>query len=143
MPINGFTVGRDVTIAINLPNGPVAFSNVTDFHAKQITKGIESKGIDGIDRFGEIPSGWEGGIEIDRADANMDAAFSYLEGLYYQGVNVPASQITETITEPQGGLTQWRYIGVAFKYDDHGSFKGDAKVAQKLSWKASQRIRVA
>ena len=143
MPINGFTIGRDVSIAVNLPNGPVTFSNVTDFHAKQMSTGIESKGIDGINRFGEIPSGWDGTIEIDRADANMDIAFNYLEGLYYQGQNVPASQITETIVEPSGGLTSWRYIGVAFKFDDHGNFKGDSKVTQKLSWKCSQRIRVS
>jgi hypothetical protein len=142
MPISGFTIGRDVAININLPNGPAKFSNVTDFQAKQITKGLESKGIDGVDRFGEIPAGWEGHVEIDRADSNMDLAFGYLETLYYAGQNVPNSTVTETITEPSGNITQWRFDGVAFKFDEHGSWKGDSKVTQKLSWKASKRIQV-
>lgn len=142
MPIAGFSIGKDVAIDINMPQGPVRFSNVTDFSSKQMSTSIESKGIDGINRFGEIPSGWEGTIEIDRANANMDQAFGYLEGLYYAGQNVPASSIVETITEPGGGLSQWRYSGVAFKFDDHGSWKGDAKVTQKLSWKASFRTQL-
>lgn len=125
-----------------MPQGLVRFSNVTDFSAKQISTAIESKGLDGINRFGEIPSGWEGSLTIDRANVNMDQAFSYLEGLYYAGQNVPASTIQETISEPNGSISQWRYWGVAFKYDDHGSWKGDAKVEQKLSWKASGRVRV-
>lgn len=141
MPINGFTIGRDIAIDINMPQGPVRFSNVTGFTKKQMSTGIVSKGIDGTDRFGEIPSGWEGDIEVDRANAALDAAFDYLEGLYYGNQNVPPSVITETITE-NNGVTQWRYTGVAFKYDDAGGAKGDAKVTQKFSWKASRRIRV-
>lgn len=144
MPINGFNVGKDVQININRPDGSqVSFSIVTSFEAREITKGIESKGIDGIDRYGEIPSGWEGSIEIDRGNVNMDALFDYLEGLYYSGQNVPGGTITETITEADtGAISQWRFTGVAFKLDEHGSFKGDQKVSQKLSWKASRRIRV-
>lgn len=142
MPVNGFNIGKDVAIDVNMPNGPVRFSNVTDFQSKQMTTRIESKGIDGINRFGEIPGGWDGTIEIDRADANMDQTIAFMEALYYLGSNVPSSTITETITETDGSITQWQYIGVAFKLDDHGSWKGDAKVTQKLSWVASQRLQI-
>ncbi len=143
MPINQLNIGRDVSVDINLPNGPVRFSNVTDFNPKQITKRQESQGIDGISRYQEIPAGWEGSIEIDRANSNVDLAISYLEGLYFAGVNVPPSTINQTITEPAGGITQWRFWGVQFKLDDQGSWKGDSKVTQKLSWVASGRVLVA
>lgn len=142
MPVQGFSIGRDVAIDINMPQGPVRFSNVTDFSAQPIYTGIESKGIDGINRFGEIPSGYNISVTIDRANANLDKAFAYLEALYYAGQNVPASSVTETITEPDGSVTQWRYSGIAFKFDDHGSWQGDAKVTQKFSGKASLRTQL-
>ncbi|MBV9984505.1 hypothetical protein [Bradyrhizobium sp.] len=142
MPINGFTIGRDVAVDIIMPQGPVRFSIVTGWEAQPIQTGIESKGLDGTDRFGTIPSGWQGTVDIDRADANMDIAFDFLETLYYSGQNVPASSITETITEPNGTITVWRFVGVAFQFAEHGSFQGDAKVTQRLSWRASRRIRM-
>jgi hypothetical protein len=142
MPISGFTIGRDVSIDITMPQGPVRFSIVTGFSKKQISTGIESKGLDGKNRFGEIPSGWEGTVDVDRANPDLDRAFAYLEGLYYAGLNVPESAITETITEPDGSVTQWQYVGVAFKYDDAGNAQGDAKVTQKFSWKASLRNEI-
>lgn len=143
MPVSGFTIGRDVAIDIVMPQGPVRFSLETGFEAKPIQTGIESKGLDGTDRFGTIPSGWQGTLDIDRANVNLDAAFDYLETLYYSGANVPTSTITETITEPSGSLSIWQFVGVAFQYEEHGSFQGDAKVTQKLSWKASRRVRLA
>lgn len=142
MPVSGFTIGRDVSIDINMPQGPVRFSNITEFAAQQISTGIESKGLDGTDRFGEIPSGWQGTVTIDRANANLDRAIAFLEGLYYAGQNVPTSVITETITEPDGSVTQWQYVGVAIKFDDHGTYQGDAKVTQKFTWKASKRNEI-
>lgn len=143
MPVAGFTIGRDVSITINMPQGPVKFSNLTGFTRTQISTSIESKGLDGVDRFGEIPSGWQGTIEIDRANHNLDLAFAFLENLYYSGANVPSSTISETTTEPNGKTTQFRYTGVAFKFDNAGDAKGDAKVTQTFSWKASRRRQVA
>jgi hypothetical protein len=142
MPMNGYGLGRDVAVDFNLPQGPVRFSIITDFSAKQNTKRVESHGIDGICRYQEIPAGWEGSIEVDRADSNIDTAIGFLEQLYYAGANVPASTLTETISEPNGTVTQWRFIGVMFKFDDHGSWKGDNKVTQKLGWVASVRVQV-
>jgi hypothetical protein len=139
MPVAGFTIGRDVSITINMPQGPVTFSNLTGFTRQQISTGIESKGLDGTDRFGEIPSGWQGTVEIDRANNNLDRAFSFLEELYYAGQNIPSSTISETATEVNGTTTQFRYTGVAFKFDNAGDAKGDAKVMQTFSWKASRR----
>lgn len=142
MPVSGFTIGRDIAIIINMPQGPQRFSNLTGFTRQQISTGIESKGLDGVDRFGEIPSGWQGTIEIDRANGNLDRAFAYLENLYYSGQNVPTSTISETTTEPNGSISQFRYDGVAFKFDNAGDAKGDAKVSQTFSWKASRRRQV-
>jgi hypothetical protein len=143
MPAGGFTIGRDVSIIINMPQGPVKFSNLTGFKRQQITTGIESKGLDGVDRFADIPSGWQGSIDIDRENNALDLAFAFLENLYYSGQNVPSSTISETTTEVNGSVTQFRYVGVSFKFDNAGDAAGDAKVSQTVSWKASRRKLVS
>jgi hypothetical protein len=50
--------------------------------------------------------------------------------------------ITETITEASGSVTQWRYNGVALKYAEAGSWKGDAKVSQRISFRCTARVQV-
>jgi hypothetical protein len=139
---NAFNTGRDIAVDFNLPQGLVRFSIVTDVGRKQNTKSIESHGIDGVCRYVEVPGGWEGTLEIDRAGPELDQAIAYLEGLYYAGQPVPYSTITETISEISGKITVWRFTNVAIKGDDLGSWKGDAKVTQKLGWKASFRTQV-
>lgn len=139
---NAFNVGRDIQVVFNLPQGPVAFAIITDHARKQNTKSVESHGIDGVCRYVEIPGGYEGTLEIDRANSLLDQAIAYLEGLYYAGAPVPYSTISEVISEISGGTTQWQFTNVVFKAEDLGSWKGDAKVTQKLAWKASFRNQV-
>jgi hypothetical protein len=139
---NAFNVGHDISVVFNLPQGPVAFAIMTDHARKQLTKDLESHGIDGVCRYVTIPSGWEGTLEIDRANPLLDQAIAYLNGLYYSGAPVPYSTISEVISEIDGSVTSWQFTHVTFKVEDLGSWKGDAKVTQKLGWKASFRRKM-
>lgn len=142
MPINSFNVGHDVSIQLNLPTGPVVLSYITDFNVKQMVKSEASHGIDGINRFQEIPSGWDGTITIDRADPNLEIAIAGLESLYYAGANVPPGIITQTINEVSGAVSQRRYTGVVFNLASMGNWRGDSKITQSMGWKASQMVLV-
>ena len=143
MPMkNAFSLGHDIAVDFNLPQGPVRFTIITDVSRKQIVKDIESHGIDGICRYAKIPSGYEGTLEVDRGGPAFDRAIATLDQLYYSGAPVPYSSILEAITEPDGSLTRWRLAGVVFGAEDLGSWKGDSKVTQKLAWKASLRQEV-
>src|ERR1035437_5523188 len=142
MPMNGFSVGRDVTLDIVGPHGTIVSLNlITDFDAKQSTEKQTIKGLDGLTRYLEIPEGWDGTITITRADRALDDFIASLEETYFAGQNVPSSFITETIQEPNGGISQWRYEGVMFKLDDAGSWK-TSDVTQKMSWVAGRKRRV-
>lgn len=143
MPMNGFTVGRDVSLDIFGSLGNVErFNLITNFDSKQNTSRITIKGIDGVNRYLELPEGWEGTLAITRADARVDNYFAQLEANYYAGSNISAAAITETIQEPGGGISQFRYEGVMMKLDDAGSFQGDAEVKQRISWCAARRRKV-
>jgi hypothetical protein len=144
MPMNGFTVGRDVTIQIVGQNNAVVatFATLTGFSKKQNTVKIASKGMDGVIRYLELPDGWEGHIMVDRSTSAVDDYFAQLESNYYAGVTIGAAQITETITEVSGAQTQYRYVGVMLKLDDAGESNGENLVKQKMTWCASKRLKI-
>lgn len=143
MPVNDFSVGRDITLDIITPQGPARFKLRKTFAAKQDTNDIREKGLDGIVRHLILPDGWSGTFEFARQDAEVDRFFSRLENDYFAGLNIPAMTITETISEPTGARSQFRYEGVMLKLDDAGEWKGDSTVPQRISWVASRRRQVA
>jgi len=142
MPINGFSVGRDVALDIVGASGPLRFSLITKFTSKPTTKDQTVKGLDGITRPVRFFDGWTGGFDIERQDSTVDDYFSGLEANYYAGINEGSVTITETITEVSGSITQYRYLGVLLKLEDAGDWAGDATVKQKLSFVASRRVKV-
>lgn len=144
MPVtNGFTVGRDVYVDLTLSTGPLRLpATTTGFDAMQETKEVTSHGLDGVNRFAELPAGWKGTIDMDRSDSTIDDYFAQAEADYYLGKIVQPATITETISEANGSVSQYRYIGVVFKFKEAGKKKGDDKVAQSIAWSASKRLKV-
>lgn len=143
MPVNGFSVGRDVTLDIIGPQGPVKFALITKFSSKPNVTENKITGLDGICRYQLLPDSWEGSFEIERANNSLDDYFAELERQYYAGQNLPPGTITETITEPGGGISQYRYEQVQLKLDDAGEWSGDKSVAQKVMFYASRRKKVS
>ncbi len=143
MPINGFSVGRDVSLDITGPTGPLRFNLITKFSSKQTTKDHTVKGLDGITRPARFFDGWTGQFDIERQDSTIDDYFSQLEANYYAGLNEATVTITETITEASGATSQFRYMGVLLKLEDAGDWAGDATVKQKVSFLASRRLKVS
>jgi len=143
MPVNGFSVGRDVTLTIVGPSGPLNFSLITGFTAKPEQSEKKVKGLDGITRHARFPDGWTGSFDIERQDSTVDDYFAALEANYYAGINEQPCTITETISEVSGAVTQFRFLNVLLKLDDAGDWSGDNTVKQKLSFMASQRQKIA
>lgn len=143
MPINGFSVGRDNSITINTPQGIIAPGLITKFDAKQEHTTKKVKGMDGIVRNVVFPDGWNGTVEIDRQDATVDSFCAATEAAYYAGQNIATSTITQSITEVNGTVSQYQYVGVNFEFSDMGSWQQDDTVHQKLTFHAQQRIKLA
>ncbi len=140
---NQFNVGKDVSLDIIGPSGPLRFSIMTGFDAKQNTHPLESLGMDGINRFDEAQKGWSGSFSLDRSDGTVDKYFAQKEANYYNGVSNPAVSITETIAEIDGSVSQFRYTGVCLTYADAGKKSADNKISMSISFRASRRIQVA
>lgn len=142
MAINTFSVGRDIAIDIVGPGGPVVFSLITTFDAKPMYDHIKIKGLDGVSRHQELPDGWELSIGLERQDDSVKSFFVDLEAQYFNGQSIQPAAITETITNPDGSLSQYRYEQVVFKFDDAGSWAGNQSVKQKISASASRCKKV-
>lgn len=143
MPVNSFSVGRDLTFALVGPYGTVTVPGVTDYSTKPMFTDLKHKGLDGVVRHGQIPDGWELSIKLERQDPTLDRLFARLEADYYAGVNVQGGTLVETIAEKDGSVSQYRYEGVVLKLDGAGDFKGDSFVSLGLTGYASRRIQVA
>ncbi|PKN07937.1 MAG: hypothetical protein CVU24_17990 [Betaproteobacteria bacterium HGW-Betaproteobacteria-18] len=143
MPVNGFTVGRDVTLTIITSSGPLNLSLITSFKSKQDTSEQKVKGLDGITRHARFYDGWSGSFSLDRMNSNVDDYFAQLEDNYFMGINELPCTITETIQEVDGSVSQYRYTNVLLKLDDAGDYSGDKTVKQSISFVASRRQQTA
>lgn len=143
MPANGYSVGRDVAVDIIAPSGlPLRLRVRTGFSSKQETNDIKVKRADGgVDHL-VIPDGWTGSLDYERGSSDLDDYFAALESTYFAGGSYGPTSITETITNPDSSISQYRYTNVALKYDDAGAKTGDNTIKQKVTWMASRRIRI-
>jgi hypothetical protein len=143
MPANGLNIGKDQVLDITTSRGTLRLAIRTKFMSKQITKSIESEAADGVNRFAELPAGWEGSFDLDRASSGIDDYFAGAETDYYGGGPGDVITITETISEVDGSVSQYVYTKVALKYDDAGEKGGNKLIQQKVGFKATRRLKVA
>jgi hypothetical protein len=143
MPLNGYTVGRDISLNIIGPKGPLNFNQITGFQSKPDTTDQKIKGLDGVTRHIRFPDGHSGSFEIERQDSTLDDYWNDVESGYYAGINEQPVTITETIQEVNGTISQYRFLQVLLTVDDSGSFAGDKSVKQKLKFVAARRVKVS
>jgi hypothetical protein len=142
MPVNGFSVGRDVVLDIVGPTGVLTFPLITGFTSKPDVMEHKVKGLDGLVRPVIFHDGWTGTFDIERQDNTLDDYWAQLEANYFTGINSPSLTITETITEVAGNVTQYRYEGVQLKLSDAGDWKGDSTVKQRVDFLCARRRKV-
>lgn len=142
MPQNGYSIGRDITINVVTADGPLPITGVTSWKAKQETTEVVVKQIDGtVDRL-RFFEGWTGTCMVERKDSVIDQYFCQLESDYFAGVQEGEVTITETITEQDGSISQFRYRKVLLKLDDAGAWEGDKSVKRTVTWVASRKIQL-
>lgn len=144
MPVNGQNTGRDVSFQM-VTNGRlfrIEPSMVTSFHPKPMTITLSSKGLDGKKRFGAVPDGYEGTISFDRASSVVDDWWAEVERAYYAGQDTGSGTIIETIQNPSGSISQFRYTDVVLVLDDLGERKPDEYIKGSIKLMASKREKV-
>jgi hypothetical protein len=139
-----FNVGRDWVIDVFDPllGGVQSFSIMTGWSKSQNTTRIQSRGIDGTTRIRDLRDTWEGTVTFDRANPAIDNYFAAREQADANGQDLPPCSITETIREDGGGISQFRYTGVALTLAQGGDARGDSKIEMTINWIATRRLKV-
>lgn len=144
MPTQDFNVGRDAALTINHPTrGALRWKIRTSHEWTPVYKDVTSNGADGTDRFAYLPAGWRGSFKFDRADSSIDDFFVMMEDDYFRGIALQNATVTETITEVNGAISQYRYEGVALKLTGGGSWAGDNKVDQTVEGMAQRKKKIS
>lgn len=143
MPINGFNIGKDVSLNVTSAKGPLALDITTGFEFTPKYKEVESHALDGTNRNADLPAGGNGKFNLDRASSVVDDFFCQQEADYYNGVNLTVGTITETVTEVSGAVSQYRFEGVTFRLEDGGKYKGDDKIPVTVAFKYTRRKKVS
>lgn len=141
MPMNNFSVGRDIILAITTATGTLSTHNVTKFSSKPEYKKSKVNPLDGRIIHQRFPDGWTGTLEIERADSSIDDYFAADEAGYYAGNNSSPCSITEIIQEPDGSVSEYQYTGVVLSLTNAGDWSSDTTVKQTLSFDAARRIK--
>lgn len=145
MPVNGYTVGRDITVNMVGPDGVQIIlppDQVTGFDKRPLKREDWSRPLNGPPQPLYMPDGWHITFDADRKDETLDTYQSDQEQAYWAGENMLSGTILETITETDGSVTQYRYDGVQFWVEEPGNAKADGLVKQRVTGAASRRRRV-
>lgn len=145
MPQHGFSIGRDITLAITTPQGAVLnLGKVTAWDCKQDSTETKIKGLDGItDNMQFYDEGWTGTFTADRRDGDLDDLFISLQQNYQAGQDQQYFKILETVSEPDGSVSQFMFTRVTLKFTDAGSWEASKTVTRKVEFWAFERARLA
>lgn len=141
--MDGFTLGRDVILTYNAPEGVIDFDMITGFKADPKVGEINVIGMDGITRHIITHDGWEGEFDIDRSNDTVDSVWAQLEENYHAGMAQGTGIINETIMEEDGAVSQYQYTEVLLKLKNAGDKKGKEVVKQKMGFFAQRRLKIA
>lgn len=138
-----FSIGRDLSLDIIDPlQGVIRFGIRTGAEFTPQYTDLSSNALDGLDRKATLPNGHRIVFNIDRADPRLEDYFAAKEANYFAGIVDPNVSITETITERDGTVTQYRYTEVSLKLTGGGSWKGNQITTQTLEGMASRKVKV-
>ncbi len=144
MSQHGYSLGRNHIVIVVLPEGSTLnFGQVTKWTAKQDSSEQKIVSMNGeIDHL-RFYQGWSGSFEAERRGPDLDEYFAHLEANFHSGIDEPPATMQQTIVEPNGRVSQYRFERVLLKYDDAGDWSGDKAVHQKVSFVAARRIQQA
>lgn len=143
MSNNGLSNGRDQVIDIVSPSGVLRVTGLTSFQAHQDTTEQRVKLKNGRNPTAQFFDGWSGSFDLERQDSTLDDYFVQKEADYYAGIDGGTITITETISEPDGSVNQYRYVGVVLKFAAAGTWSTDNTVKQSVSFMAERKLKVA
>jgi hypothetical protein len=138
-----FSVGRDCTLVlIDGSFGTIQLDNVIGFSCRQVTATVRVDRLDGVQLNGEIPKGWTGSFELERADAVLDTFFAQKEDAWFSTGVLSTATAYQYVAEADGSVTTLQFDNMGLRFSDAGTWQGDKSVRLRVEFNANRRRRV-
>jgi hypothetical protein len=108
MPVNGYSVGRDVTVTISGPGGTsivIPASAITSFNKRPGKREDYSRPLNSPPIPLYMPDGWRGTFSVDRQDPTFDTFQASQEANFWADQNVLSGTILESWSPPSCSST--------------------------------------
>ena len=136
------TIGRDCSVTLLWNGTRIDLETVTGFEAMQQVKSQRSDPLNGVPLEFNTPSGWRGSFHADRGSSALDRLIAANEAAFWNSGIVGSGTIFQNITEADGSLTTFAFVGVAMTLSQAGSYVSEGIVKQTISFFASLRNKV-
>ncbi len=137
-----YTIGRNCRVVLLWQGARIDMPDVTGFQANQEVKTQRADPLNSTPVEFTTPSGWRGRFMVDRASPNLDNLIASIETSFWTAGVIGSGTIYQYVTETNGSLSTYEFIGVSLTLTDAGNFQQEAIVRQTLGFFASQRIKL-
>ena len=139
---NPYSIGRDCQV-VRLWNGiRIDLRDVIGFQAEQQVKLQRSDPLNSVPVEFNTPAGWRGQFQIDRGSSALDDLVAAIEAAFWNAGVIGSGTIYQYVTESDGSVSTYEFIGVALTLTNSGHYKAENIVTQTVSFFASQRNRI-
>ena len=137
-----YTIGRNCQLVLLWNGTRVDVSDVTGFNASKEVKHQRADPLNSTPVEFTTPSGWRGEFLVDRGNSAVDDLIAAIESAFWSNGTINSGTIYQYVTEPDGSLSTYEFIGVSLVLTSAGSYQADIIVKQKIGFFASQRVKL-
>lgn len=137
--VMSISIGRDVSVVLTIAGQTIDLQNVTGFEATPQYANLKVDRLDGKVLNAELPKGWSGRINMERANDALDAFFAQNEALWLNAGTVTWGTITQAVTEADGSTSRYQFTNCALKFGAQ-NWKPESPVAVEITFEATQRV---
>ncbi len=139
---NDFSLGNDCRVVLILGSlGRLDFSHVIGFTANQLVKKLRVPVLNYPPLGRDVPAGWEGSFDVERANSVADDMSVTLEAMFWNGQRLPTGQLYQYLNEVDGSISTYLFEGVAVNLRNAGTFHQEQTVKQTVEFFARRRVR--
>lgn len=139
---NPYSIGRDCQVVLLWNGIRIDLRDVVGFQAEQQVKLQRSDPLNSVPVEFNTPAGWRGQFHIDRGSSALDDLIAAIESAFWNAGVIGSGTIYQYVSEPDGSISTYEFVGVAITLTNSGSYKAENIVTQTVSFFASQRNKI-
>lgn len=138
---NTYTIGRNCQVVLFWNGTRIDLRDVTGFTANQEVRHQRADPLNSMPVEFTTPAGWRGQFEVDRGNSAIDDLVASIESAFWSAGSIGSGTIYQYVTETDGTLSTYEFVGVSLVLANAGSYQSDNIVKQAIGFFSSQRVR--